>query len=177
MTDLRYPIGKFAPPAEYTAATRAAAIAEIEMAPDRIEAAVKGLTTAQLLTPYRDGGWTVAQVVHHLADSHANAYMRFKLGLTETDPAIRPYDQNAWANLPDARDADVTASLQIFRPLQQRMHTMLVRMAPEEFVRNIFHPEQNRTMPLDRLLAIYAWHGRHHAAHVTALRERRGWTS
>lgn len=175
MTDLRYPIGKFTPPAEYTPAFRSAAIDEVALAPSRIEAAVKGLTREQMLTPYRDGGWTVAQVVHHLADSHANAYMRFKLGLTETDPAIRPYDENAWANLPDGMDADVTTSLEIFRALQSRMRTMLARMTPDEFERSIFHPEHKRTMTLDRLLAIYAWHGRHHAAHVTALRERMGW--
>ncbi len=177
MADLRHPIGKFTPPAEYTSEFRSGAIAEVALAPARIEAAVKGLTSEQMLTSYRDGGWTVAQVVHHLADSHANAYMRFKLGLTETDPAIRPYDENAWASLPDGMDADVAVSLQIFSALQSRMHSMLTRMTPAEFGRSIFHPEHNRAMSLDRLLAIYSWHGRHHAAHITALRERMGWRS
>lgn len=163
--DPRYPIGKFQPPATYTDATRAAAIDDIALLPAKIRAAVKGFSEAQLDTPYRAGGWTARQVVHHLVDSHANAFIRFRLALTEENPAIVPYDQAAWANLADSRTMPVEPSLQILDGLHRRWVTMLKAMKPADFARTFRHPEQG-LVTLDRNLALYAWHGKHHTAHV-----------
>ncbi len=172
--DLRYPIGRFTRPGPLTPADRARLIDEIAHAPGALRQAVDGLDDRRLDTPYRPGGWTVRQVVHHLPDSHLNAYTRFKLGLTEDAPTIRPYDESAWAELPEARAAPIGISLDLLDALHIRWVMMLRGLHQTAFARRILHPESGE-MSLDVLLALYAWHGRHHVAHVTALRAREGW--
>ncbi len=172
--DLRYPIGRFEPPAEYTPALRGQFIAQLADAPSRLREAVRGLDAKQMRTPYRDGGWTVAQTVHHVADSHLNAYTRFKLALTEEVPTIKPYLQEGWANQADAMDADVEVSLVLLEALHRRWVTLLRSLTPEQFSRVFVHPEMGR-VTLDRTLGLYAWHGRHHTAHITGLRARMSW--
>lgn len=173
MTDERYPIGKFTPVQELTAAERKAAIDQVAAAPTIFRRAVSGLDDAQLDTPYRSGGWTVRQVAHHLPDSHMNAYMRFKWGLTEDIPAIKTYEEKDWAKTPETR-APIAMSLDLLTALHERWVTLLRAMRPDDFARTIKHPEWG-TPSLDTLLALYAWHGRHHTAHVTTLRQRMGW--
>lgn len=172
--DPRYPVGKYRVEGEITAEQRRAWIEQIAETPARMRAAVAGLTDAQLDTPYRDGGWTVRQVVHHVPDSHANAYVRFKLGLTETDPVIKPYDEAAWALLEDTRVTPVDVSLTLLEMLHVRWVNVLRAVADDEWSRTIQHPD-NGQMRLDVVLGLYAWHGRHHVAHVTHLRDRMGW--
>jgi hypothetical protein len=172
--DLRYPIGRFTPPAAFTPELRAGFIADLAAAPAELRAAVAGLTVEQRRTPYRDEGWTVAQVVHHLADSHLNAYIRIKLALTEKEPTIKPYDENGWALLPDATDADVEHSLRLLEALHARWTTFAARLLPDAFERTMLHPERG-LITVDRTFALYAWHGRHHVAHITSLRKRMGW--
>jgi hypothetical protein len=174
MSDLRYPIGRFAPPAEYSRDLRAEFINEIAALPAKLSAAVASLNPAQMQTPYREGGWTVAQVAHHLPDSHVNAYVRFRLALTEDAPAITPYHEGLWAELFDATSPDVAPSLALLTGLHHRWTTLLRSLRPGDFSRTFVHPQQG-TVPLDRQLALYAWHGRHHVAHITGLRERMGW--
>ena len=171
--DLSYPIGRFVTPTSLDATARRSAIAAIRNAAGEFRAAVEGLTEAQLDTPYRPGGWTVRQLAHHLPDSHLNAYVRFKLGLTEPHPTIKPYDQAAWAGLPDST-GPVGPSLDLLTALHQRWTLVLEGMSEEDFARTINHPEAG-TLRLDQLLAMYAWHGRHHTAHVTGLKERQTW--
>lgn len=173
-TDPRYPVGRFRVEGEIGAEQRRVWIDEIAEAPARLREAVAGLTEAQLDTPYRDGGWTVRQVVHHVPDSHANAYTRFKLGLTEADPVIKPYDEDAWARLDDVRATPLDVSLTLLEMLHVRLVHVLRAVTDEQWSRTIQHPENGR-MRLDFLLGLYAWHGRHHVAHVTRLRERMGW--
>ncbi|HEX5758123.1 MAG TPA: putative metal-dependent hydrolase [Thermoanaerobaculia bacterium] len=173
-TDLRYPVGRFARPAEMNEAGRAGWIEEIAAAPQRMRAAVEGLAEEQLDTPYRPGGWTVRQVVHHLPDSHLNAYVRCKLALTEETPAIRTYEEARWAELPEARSAPVDVSLALLDSLHARWVLCLRQLPAEAFARTWKHPQWG-LLTLDDLLGLYAWHGRHHVAHVTALRERMGW--
>jgi uncharacterized damage-inducible protein DinB len=171
---LRYPTGRFASlKRPLTRAERAARVEAIRTAPARLRAAVAGLSDAQLDTPYREAGWRVRQVVHHVVDSHANAYVRFKLALTEDKPTIRPYDENAWAKLPDA-SLPVEVSLAILDALHARWVALLEALTPEQFRRPLYHPESG-DMTIDSLLELYAWHGAHHAAHVTSLRTRNGW--
>ncbi len=173
--DPRYPVGKFTwSGAEATADERAERIAQIAACPAGLRAAVRDLDDAQLDTPYRDGGWTVRQVVHHVPDSHMNAYVRFKLGLTEDAPTIKPYEENSWAELPDARSAPLTMSLDLLDALHERWVLVLRAMRDTDFARKINHPESG-VQTLDRMLALYAWHGRHHIGHVTSLRDKRGW--
>jgi hypothetical protein len=174
MTDLRFPIGPFAyhPPA--SAEERLSRIDQIAATPDRVRAAVSGLTRPQLDTPYRPGGWSVRQVVHHLVDSHLNAYLRCKLALTEDHPTIKPYDQARWAEGPEYQ-ADVAPSLDLLTLLHGRWVLLLWSLAPEAFGRTFFHPEGRETFTLDRVVAMYAWHGAHHVAHITELRRRQGW--
>jgi uncharacterized damage-inducible protein DinB len=173
--DLRYPVGKFTRPKSLTPKERADAIDAIVRAPAGIRAAVKGLSDKQLDTPYRPGGWTVRQVVHHVPDSHMNAYCRFKLGLTEDTPTIKPYDEARWAELPDGRSPLVDESLAMLEALHARWVVLLKNMKPADFARAINHPEWDAPMSLDTLLALYAWHGRHHTAHITELRKRNSW--
>lgn len=172
--DLQYPIGKFKWEGALTDGQKRQLIDEIEQAPVELRNAVVGLTNEQIDTPYRPGGWTVRQVVHHLADSHLNAYVRFRLALTENQPTIKPYDQVRWALLDDARTAPLELSLSLFESLQQRLALLLRSMRAEDFARQLRHPETG-IVSLERLLSLYAWHGRHHIAHITSLRDRMGW--
>lgn len=173
--DLRYPIGPFEWKGSISDEERCELIGAIEEAPMRLRAAVEGLTQKQLDTPYRPGGWTVRQVVHHLADSHLNAYLRFKLALTEDEPSVKTYDEKRWAELTDARSLPVEVSLALLDALHQRLVTLMRSLQPAEFARTFRHPDLG-LVPLDRQVAIYAWHGRHHVAHITSLRDRMGWT-
>jgi hypothetical protein len=173
--DLRYPIGRFVRPDSLSPAERTAAIAAITAAPAQLRTAVSGLTDAQLDTPYRPGGWSVRQVVHHVPDSHMNAYTRFKLALTEDVPTIKPYDEAKWAELEDSKSKLVEHSLALLDHLHARWVFLLERMTAADFGRKLNHPEWEAPLSLDAMLALYAWHGRHHAAHVTSLRERNRW--
>jgi len=171
--DLRYPVGKFTPVPALTEPDRRARIDEVAAAPASFRRAIAGLNDEQLDTPYRPGGWTVRQVAHHLPDSHMNAYMRFKWGLTEDTPAIKTYEEKDWAQTPETR-APIAFSLDLLTALHERWVTLLRGMRPADFARTIKHPEWGLPS-LDTMLALYAWHGRHHTAHVTSLRERMGW--
>ena len=174
-SDLRFPIGKFErPSAALSPDQRSKHIGEIEAAPAHLAAAFRGLSPAQLDTPYRPGGWTVRQVIHHLPDSHMNSYVRFKLALTEDEPTIKPYDENLWAQLADSRDTPIETSLALLENLHKRWAILLRSFAPVDWSRKFRHPELGPTT-LDQALALYAWHGRHHVAHITALRERNAW--
>ena len=172
--DPRYPVGKFAMPADTSPATRTQAIQDIAAVPQKIRAAVNGLNDSQLDTPYRDGGWTVRQVVHHLADSHMNAYVRCRLALTEVEPTIKPYEESAWAKLEDAAHAPVEVSLRLLEPLHERWVRLLNSVKNDEFARTFQHPEHG-VRTLEWMLFLYAWHGKHHVAHVTELRKQKGW--
>ena len=171
--DPRYPIGKFAYTGSLTADQKKQFLDDIEQTPARLREAVRGLSDAQLDTPYRDGGWTVRQVVHHLPDSHMNSYIRFKLALTENDPTIKPYEEALWAELPDSRQP-IENSLTMLDSLHRRWTTVLRNMTRADWQRTFRHPELG-SMPLEKALALYSWHGRHHVAHVTELRKRMGW--
>lgn len=171
--DLSFPIGKYAAPAQIDAATLTQWINDIAAAPAHLRAAVAGLTDAQLDTPYRPGGWTVRQVVHHVADSHMNAYIRFKLALTEDNPVITAYSQPDWAELADSR-LPLESSLQLTGGLHERMAALLRSVAPEQWARTFRHPELGERR-LDVTVGLYAWHGKHHTAHITELRKRQGW--
>jgi hypothetical protein len=174
-TDLRYPIGQFRrPEVSLDAVERRQAIDAIAAAPAKLRDAVAGLGPAQIETPYRPDGWTVRQVVHHVADSHMNAYVRFKLGLTEDEPTIKAYDEARWAELPDTRDTPIETSLVLLEQLHDRWVRLLRAMSASDFARRIKHPEMGM-LRLDQVLALYAWHSAHHVAHVTGLRERMGW--
>jgi uncharacterized damage-inducible protein DinB len=170
--DPRFPTGKFSFDTDVTDAKRRRCIDAIRETPAKFRAAVTGLSQAQIDTPYRDGGWTVRQLVHHLPESHANAFVRFKLALTEDNPTIKPYNEDAWVKLPDVARAPIESSLTLLEALHQRWVTLLDVMKPEEFTRPLIHPEQGQ-ITLDRLLQMYAWHGPHHTAHVEMVRNRR----
>ena len=174
MTDPRYPIGKFEAPKILNADLRNKLISQIAEAPSLLRKAVAGLNSQQLNTPYRDGGWTVIQVVHHLPDSHMNAYTRCKLAVTENAPTIKPYDEARWAELQDASGMDIEVSLRLLEALHQRWIVFLQSLQEDQFKRIFHHPETGE-MSLDRTLALYAWHGRHHIAHINVLRNRMGW--
>lgn len=174
MTDLRYPIGPYEPIVNTTKAQRAALIETIASAPTQLRAAVQNLSLVQLDTPYRPEGWTVRQVVHHVADSHLNSYIRFRWALTEDEPLIKAYDEVAWAKLPDARSADPDISLALLDALHERWVLLLQAMTPEQFNRTLRHPEAG-LVKLETMLGSYAWHGRHHIAHITDLRARMEW--
>ena len=173
--DLRFPIGPFTYARPATAEERRQRIAQIERTPEELRAAARGLSAAQLDTPYRPGGWTVRHVVHHVPDSHLNAVIRFKLALTESSPTIKPYDEARWAELGDVAGTPVEVSLRLLDALHERWVVLLRSLAPAEFERTLVHPERNATMTLDEVLALYAWHGPHHTAHITRLRARSGW--
>jgi len=171
--DLAYPIGKFARPTTITADDRAASIADLAALPSALYAALDGLNDTQLDTPYRPGGWSVRQVVHHLADSHLNAFTRIKLAITEDTPTIKPYDEKAWAELADSASS-IAPSLAIIAGVHERMVTVLRSLPAEAFARPMQHPERG-PMTIDMVVAMYSWHGRHHVAHITGLRQREGW--
>lgn len=172
---LRYPIGTFTAPEQVSENERQQYIVELAQLPQRIAEAVEELSDMQLNTPYRDGGWTVRQVVHHLPDSHLNAYARFRLALTEDNPTIRPYREDQWAELGDAKRARIEPSLQLLTSLHQRWVMLLQSLTDEDFARTFVHPQHDATFRLDVALANYAWHGHHHLAHITTLKERKGW--
>ena len=172
-TDLRYPLGPFAP-VEPTPEVIANAKADIARLPAEIRAAVLGLEDRQLDTPYRPGGWTVRQVVHHVADSHMNGLIRMKLALTEDNPTIKPYDENAWAQLPDMA-LPIDVSLLLLDQLHTRWVALLRALTANQLQRAFVHPEHGRTMTLGDHIQNYAWHSRHHVAHITTLRRRNGW--
>lgn len=172
-SDPRYPIGPLVKVPALSAAERTERIAAIADLPRALRAAVAGLSDTQLDTPYREGGWTVRQVVHHVADSHMNAFIRFKWALTEPDPTIKAYDEQAWAELPDAR-LPIEVSLRLLDALHERWTGLLRAMSAAEFALPYQHPESG-AHTLDMALGVYAWHGRHHTAHVTELRRRQGW--
>lgn len=174
MTDLRYPIGKFKFEGPTTAERREELLSQIEQAPSRLRAAVKGLSDQQLDTPYRPEGWTVRQVVHHIPDSHLNAYIRYKLALTEDEPTIKPYAEDRWAQLADTQATPVEVSLALLDSLHNRWVHLLRSLQAEDWKRAFRHPELG-LVSLEKNLALYAWHGRHHVAHITSLRERNGW--
>jgi hypothetical protein len=175
MSDPRYPVGKFQPQTELSVDERVAMIDMIAACPARMREAVAGLDDAQLDTPYRDGGWTVRQVVHHVPDSHLNAYTRLKLALTEEQPVIRPYDEAAWAKLEDMRVTPIETSLTLLESLHARWVGLMRELDPSAFNRTFKHPDHDGTQTLDWLVAMYSWHSRHHVAHITSLRERMGW--
>jgi uncharacterized damage-inducible protein DinB len=173
MSDLRYPVGKFSYAGPLSAEQKKQSLDDIEQTPAYLRAAVRVLSEAQLDTPYRDGGWTVRQVVHHVPDSHLNAYVRFKLALTEDDPTIKPYREDRWAELPDSRQP-IENSLVLLESLHRRWMVLLRSLTEEEWKKPFRHPELG-LMTLEKTLALYAWHGKHHVAHITSLRERMGW--
>src|SRR5579863_5557359 len=174
MTDLRYPIGKFHYEGPPTADQRQKFITEIAQAPANLRAAVNGLTNPQLDTPYRPQGWTVRQVAHHVPDSHLNAYVRYKLALTEDEPTIKPYAEDRWAQLADTRTTPIEVSLAMTDSLHTRWVQLLRSLKPEDWKRTFRHPELG-LVSLEKNLALYSWHGNHHIAHVTELRKRMGW--
>ncbi len=174
MADLQYPIGRFVEDPGVTEEKRRHWIGEIAAAPGLFRRAVAELTPAQLDTPYRPEGWTVRQVVHHMADSHAHVYMRFRMALTESEPAIPAYNNAAWAELADAKTAPPEVSLALLDALHHRWVLLLRSLNPADFARTFRRPDGSR-VSLDRALQMYAWHARHHAAHITGLRERMGW--
>jgi len=174
MDDLRYPIGPYQQP-PLTATTRKNHLQTIAGAVDALRLAVKGLTPVQLDTPYRPGGWTVRQVVHHLADSHMNVYIRCRMALTEDKPKIKTYDEARWAELEDARRGQIEASLKMLETIHIRWGALMRSLTPDDWKRVYVHPE-NGKVSIEAALAHYAWHTRHHLAHITTLRERSGWT-
>lgn len=173
-TDPRFPIGKFAYEGPPTEEQRKQLIAEIEKVPSAMRAATKGLSPQQIETPYRDGGWTVRQVVHHVPESHMNAYIRFKLALTEDEPTIKPYKEDLWSRLPDVESTPLETSLSMLDSLHSRWVLLLRSLKHEDWKRTFRHPEQG-VVPLEKNLALYSWHGRHHVAHITELRKKMGW--
>ena len=172
---LRYPIGRFVAPSQVSEEERQQYIVEIAQLPQHITTAVDRLSDEQLNTPYRDEGWTLRQVVHHLPDSHLNAYARFRIALTEDSPTIRPYREDRWAELSDARTARLEPSLQLLESLHLRWVMLLQSLTDEDFARTYVHPEQDQPVRLDVALANYAWHGNHHVAHITTLKDRKAW--
>jgi hypothetical protein len=174
-TSPQYPVGRFSVPAAITREMREAAVEEIGALPSALAASLAGLNEAQIATPYRVGGWTVREVVHHVADSHMHAYIRVKFALTEEMPTIRPYDEGAWAALPDVQTIPIATSVSILDGVHARWTACLRGLEEEQFGRQFVHPELG-PQRLDLSLLRYAWHGRHHVAHITALRERMGWS-
>jgi len=171
--DPRYPIGKFEMPTAVTPERRRQAIEEIASTPAKMRVAVKGLSDGQLDTPYREGGWTVRQVVHHVPDSHLNAYVRLKLALTEDKPTIKTYEEAAWAELADAK-MPMEVSQTLLDSVHARWDRVWRAMKPEDFARKLVHPEHGERT-VDWLLFVYEWHGKHHTAHITELRKQKGW--
>jgi hypothetical protein len=174
ITDARYPIGTYTPQ-PFRSALRDEWLADIQFLPQRLEAALHDLDEAQLHTPYREGGWTVHQLVHHIADSHMNAYCRFKLGYTEEGATIRPYEEKLWAETADVQQLPVNVSITLLFALHHRWYAFLKKFEEQDWQKTIFHPEHKKSFTLWHLLGMYAWHSRHHLAHITTLREQRQW--
>lgn len=172
--DPRYPIGPLQIPVDVTPARRQEAIEAIAEAPAKLRAAARGLDDLQLDTPYREGGWTVRQVIHHVPDSHLNAYVRLKLALTEEKPTIKPYDEAAWAKLADSRSTPIEISQMLLDAIHGRWDRLWRSLKAEDFARKLIHPDHGERT-VDWLLFVYEWHGKHHTAHITELRKRMGW--
>lgn len=175
LEQLRYPVGRFQLPTNITSEHITNWITEIENTPTLVEAAVVGFTDEQLDTPYRPDGWTVRQVVHHLPDSHMNSYIRFKWTLTEDTPTIKAYDETRWAQLEEAKNAPVEMSINMLKALHARWVVVLKNLTEEDLKKEFTHPETGKNISLQTMVALYAWHGRHHLAHITSLKERMGW--
>lgn len=175
--NVRYPIGKYEYAGVITPEQRESWIAEIEQLPAKLRQSIEGLSESELESHYRDGGWTLRQVVHHVADSHMNSYIRFKLALTEDTPTIRPYYEDRWANLEDGLTADTELSLTLLETLHKRWVILLRSLQDSDFAKPFYHPESKETITLAYNLGVYAWHGNHHVAHITAYRSRalQGW--
>ena len=174
MEDLRYPIGKYEP-SLFSEKQLQEWLIDIKFLPQHLENSVLNLDEVQLNTPYRPAGWTVKQLVHHVADSHMNAYIRFKLALTEDNPTIKPYEEAKWAEMSDTKNLPINISLTLMHALHSRWMEVLLSIKDEEWNRTVVHPEHGRQMTLWYLMGMYAWHSRHHTAHITSLRERMGW--
>jgi hypothetical protein len=172
---LKYPIGQFEKPQEITESILAEWILDIKRLPQQLTDAVEGLNKEQLATPYRPDGWTVRQTVHHVADSHINAYTRFKLALTESIPTIKPYEEQLWAELSDGKNAPIEWSLTLLEALHLRWGMLLENMTKADFNKQLFHPATRHTNPLNVMAGMYSWHGRHHVAHILELRKRMNW--
>lgn len=172
--DPRYPIGRHQPMGDDLRAWEDA-LADIRHLPAMLELSIQNLDEAQLSTPYREGGWDLRQLIHHVADSHMNAYIRCRLALTEDRPVIKPYDQDAWALLTDNQSVPVNVSLTLLHALHTRWHAVLSGLQEEDRLRTVFHPEQQRDISVREMVGMYAWHGRHHVAHINALRHRMHW--
>lgn len=173
--DVRYPVGNFEPQ-PFAEELRMKWLRDIKFLPNDLELAIQNLDEHQFNTPYREGGWTVKQVVHHLADSHMNAYVRFKLALTEDNPAIKPYNEKQWANIADVFTVPVNVSVTLLHALHRRLLAAIENLDEEQLTkRSVYHPEQKKQISLWQLLGMYAWHGRHHVAHITKLKEQKGW--
>ena len=171
---LKYPVGKYIEQ-PFSEKQLQEWLLDIQDLPQLIEYAITNLDEAQLDTPYREGGWTVKQVIHHVADSHMNAYIRFKLGLTEENPSIKPYEEKLWAEMSDTKNIPINVSITLLYALHKRWYEVLKNILSEEWNRTVFHPEHKKQMTLWYLLGMYAWHCRHHVAHITSLRERMSW--
>lgn len=172
---LKYPVGKFKSPEKITPDHRSEYIKNIEELPHILENIVSKLSAEQLDTPYRPEGWTVRQVVHHLADSHINSYVRFRWTLTEDEPVIKAYDEQPWAELPDAKNGDVNLSLALLKALHARWVVLLRAMSDKDFSKQLQHPDWTSKLSLNKMAALYSWHSLHHTAHITSLIERKGW--
>ena len=172
--ELRYPTGKYQPQ-PFSEKQKEKWLNDLKFLPQELELAIQNLDEAQLQTPYREDGWTVQQLVHHVADSHINAYVRFKLGLTENNPPIKPYEEKEWAKLDDVNTVPINVSITLLHALHRRWVATIKNLSDEQWERTVFHPEQKKEMTLWYLLGMYAWHGKHHVKHITALRERNGW--
>jgi hypothetical protein len=172
--DIRYPTGKYEPQ-PFSEKQKEDWLTDLKFLPQELELAIQNLDESQLQTPYREGGWTVQQLVHHVADSHINAYVRFKLGLTENNPPIKPYEEKEWATLDDVNALPINVSTTLLHALHKRWVATIRNLSDEQWQRTVFHPEHKKEMTLWFLLGMYAWHGKHHVKHITALRERNGW--
>ncbi|HRI22711.1 MAG TPA: putative metal-dependent hydrolase [Panacibacter sp.] len=172
--ELKYPMGKYLPQ-PFSHEQKEKWLLDLKFLPEELELSIQNLDAHQLNTPYREGGWTVRQLIHHVADSHMNAYIRFKLGLTENNPPIKPYEEKEWAKLADVEAVPINVSLTLLHALHQRWVSAIKDISEEQWERTMFHPEHKINMSLWHLLGMYAWHGKHHVKHITALRERKGW--
>lgn len=172
--DPRYPIGRYEPQ-PFSNEQKEKWLLDIKLLPEELERSVLNLDAIQLHSPYREGGWTLQQVIHHVADSHMNAYIRFKLGLTEDSPMIKPYEEKKWAQLPDVEVVPVNVSLTLLHALHQRWYQTIKDIADADWNRTVIHPGHGKEMSLWFLLGMYAWHGKHHTTHITSFRKTKGW--
>ncbi len=175
MEHLQYPVGRYQKPEGYTPADMQEWIKILDVLPSWMDACIENLDERQLQVPYREGGWTIQQVVHHVADSHMNAYVRLKLALTEDNPTVKPYDEKLWAEMADTKLVPVNISVTMLHTLHRRMAVVLQNMKPVDWDRTYYHPEHNRNIPIWEMVALYAWHSRHHTEHIRQLRERMKW--